>query len=183
MDALQFAAGNLQVARLLGAAGEEHSVKFSAQTFHGDIYADVRIRLKIDSFGAHLLHAPVDQVLLHFEIGDTVAQQPADPVRFLEYRDVMPGPRQLLRGGQSCGARTHDCHALARPKFRRFRLDVTLFEGPVDDGFLNLLDRYWRFVDPQNTRGFTRRRADASCKLGEVVGRVQLAHSLFPAAS
>ncbi len=48
----------------------------------------------VDPLGLHLLHAPVDQMLLHLEVGNAVAQQPADAVGPLEdgHRDDPRAP-------------------------------------------------------------------------------------------
>ena len=62
---------------------------------------------------AHLLDAPVDEVLLHLEIRDAVAQQAADAVALLEHRDGVAGARQLLRGGQTRRAGADHGDALA----------------------------------------------------------------------
>ena len=64
-------------------------------------------------FGAHLLQAAVDEVLLHLEIRNAVAQQAADAVVLFEDRDVVAGARQLLRGRQARRARADHRHALA----------------------------------------------------------------------
>ena len=68
MDALQLAAGNVQIARLLRAAGQQDGVELAAQIFHRNICADVRVGDELHAFGLHLLQAAVDQVLLHLEI-------------------------------------------------------------------------------------------------------------------
>ena len=44
MDALQLAAGNVQVARLLGAAGQKNGVEVLLQIFDGNVDADVSVR-------------------------------------------------------------------------------------------------------------------------------------------
>ena len=75
----------------------------------------------LHAFGAHLLQAAVDQMLLHLEIGDAVAQQPADAVALFEDRDVVPGARQLLRRGQAGRSRAHHRHALAGARGARLR--------------------------------------------------------------
>ena len=65
------------------------------------------------ALGRHLLHAAVDEPLLHLEVGDAVAQQPADPVGALEERDRVPGARELLRAGHAGGPRADDGDLLA----------------------------------------------------------------------
>ena len=43
------------------------------------------------AFGLHLRDAAVEVALLHLELGDAVAQQPADAVGALEHGDVVAG--------------------------------------------------------------------------------------------
>ena len=69
MDALQLAARDVQIARLLGAAGQQDGVELAPQVFHRHVHADVRIGHELHAFGAHLLEPPVDEVLLHLEFG------------------------------------------------------------------------------------------------------------------
>ena len=51
-----------------------------------------------DALGLHLLHAPVDVVLLHLEVGDAVAQQAAGLRLALEDMHVVPDAGELLGG-------------------------------------------------------------------------------------
>ena len=52
----------------------------------------------------HLHQAAVDEVLLHLEVGDAIAEQPAHPVILLEQCYAVPRARQLLCAGHACGA-------------------------------------------------------------------------------
>ena len=117
MNAVELAPRNRQVARLLGAAREHDRVEFGrprpddssavaacpARRAGPDVH-----RAELDAFGRHLLDATVDQVLLHLEVGDAVAQQPADAVALLEHDDRMARARELLRAGEPGRARAHD---------------------------------------------------------------------------
>src|ERR1039457_1777119 len=82
------------------------------------------VGLELHSFGAHLLQAAIDEVLLHLEVGDAVAQQPADAVVLLEDRDAVAGARQLLRGGEAGGSRSYDSHPFACAGFGRVPLGI-----------------------------------------------------------
>ena len=62
---------------------------------------DVDAGAELGALGPHLVEAPVEVALLHLELGDAVAQQPADAVGPLEDDDVVAGPGQLLGGGQA----------------------------------------------------------------------------------
>ena len=66
-----------------------------------------------DALGLHLLDAAVDVVLLHLEVGDAVAQQPAGLRLALEDMHVVADAGELLGGGQARRARADDGDALA----------------------------------------------------------------------
>ena len=140
----------------------------------GDIRAHVRVGLELHAFGAHLLQAAVDEVLLHLEIGDAVAQQAADAVGLLEHRHRVAGARQLLRGGQAGRARSRRrpraCRCAPRGGSGVIQPSV---EGAVDDGLFDLLDGDRRLVDAQHAGGFAGRRTDAAGEFREIVGGVQ----------
>ena len=78
------------------------------------------------ALGLHLVEAPVEPALLHLELGDAVAQQPADPVGPLEHRDVVPDAGELLGRGQPGGPGPDDGDLLARLRRRRLRDDPAL---------------------------------------------------------
>ncbi len=59
---------------------------------------------ELHALGAHLFQTAVDEVLLHLEIRDAIAQQTADAVGLLEYGDGVAGARQLLGSGQTRGS-------------------------------------------------------------------------------
>ena len=100
MHALEFAAGNRQLAGLLRAHGQADGIELLPQLFARDIFSDRHTGLELDAFGLHLIQPTVDDPLFHFEIGDAVAQQAADAIGLFEEGDAMAGARELLRGGQ-----------------------------------------------------------------------------------
>ena len=109
-----------------------------------------------DALGLHLLHAPVDEVLLHLEVGDAVAQQPAEAVVLLEHvtswparascwrRRGRPGPsRRRRRACRSCVVgRLAARSSLPPSRGRRSRLDG--------------LDRHRVVVDVERARRLAR---------------------------
>ena len=129
--------------------------------------------LEDDALGLHLLEPAVEVALLHLEVGDAVAEQAADPVVALEDGDGVPGPGELLGGGQPGRARADDRHRLAGLHLGRLRDDPAFVPGPVDDARLDLLDRDRVAVDPQDARRLARGRAELAGELGEVVRGVQ----------
>ena len=93
----------------------------------------------------------------------------------------------------SCPARVSCCAAarpagpgadhrdlLAGPNGRDVGGDPAFGERPVDDLDLDLLDRHGVLVDPEDARRLTRRRAQPSRELGEVVRRVQTLDRVTP---
>src|SRR5262245_52223225 len=64
VHALEFAAGNREIARLAGAAGEQDRVELAAEIQHRDVVANVDARPEHDPFCRHQVEAPVEYVLL-----------------------------------------------------------------------------------------------------------------------
>src|SRR5580704_9881600 len=101
MNTLELAAGNGQIARLLGAATEKDGVEAFRQRLHGNIYAHVRVSLKDHAFGLHLLDAAIDDMFFELEIWNTVAEQSADAIVLLKNCNGVAGAAQLLRCSQA----------------------------------------------------------------------------------
>ena len=99
----EVAARHVEVARRFGAAGQHDRVELVQQLLRRDVAADMRIRPELDAFERHLRHAPVDQMLLHLEVGNAVAQQAADAIGLFEQHDIVAGARELLRAGHAGG--------------------------------------------------------------------------------
>ena len=85
-------------------------------------------------FGLHLFQTAVDQMLLHLEIGDAVAEQAADAVGFLEDGDPVAGAAELLRGGEAGGSGADYRDAFAGADCGRLGMDPAFVKGAVDDG-------------------------------------------------
>src|SRR5487761_1913846 len=186
VNAGEIAAGNRQVARRLGTAGQRQRVILVQHALRIDCArrraADRRAVVKGDSLGLHLRDAAVDDVLFHLEIGNAVAQQAAGLGVFLEYVHVVTGAGELLRAGHAGRAGADDRDLLAGPGRGDFRLDPAIVPGAVDDGAFDRLDGDGIVVDVERAGGFAGRRADAAGEFREIVGRVQVARGLFPVA-
>ena len=89
-----------------GAAGEHEGVELAAQLVDVEVDADLHAGAELGALGLHLLEATVEVPLLHLELGDAVAEQPADAVGPLEHDDAVAGPGELLGGGQAGRARS-----------------------------------------------------------------------------
>ena len=70
-----------------GAAGEHEGVELAAQLVDVEVDADLHAGAELGALGLHLLEAAVEVALLHLELGDAVAEQPADAVGPLEHDD------------------------------------------------------------------------------------------------
>ena len=80
------AAGHVQRARLARPHASGRPRRNRAQLLGGDVVAHVDARLEVNPFGRHLLQAAIEDPLLQLEVGNAVAQQPADAIVFLEQR-------------------------------------------------------------------------------------------------
>ena len=114
VDAVELAPFDRQVARLGRAAAEADRRRTrSSSSWAGHIDADVGRRPEDDPFGLHLLEPAVEEPLFHLEVGDSVAEQPADPVGTLEDGDRVAGAGELLGAGQPGRAGADDRDRLA----------------------------------------------------------------------
>src|SRR6185437_14330857 len=101
VNALELAARDVEVARVLGPAAKQDSVVVLGERVHGDVDADVSVREEGDALGLHLRNAPIDDVLLKLEVGDAIAEQPADAVVLFVHRNRVASAAKLLRGRES----------------------------------------------------------------------------------
>ena len=119
---------------------------------------------KFHALGLHLLQPPINDPLFHLEIGDTIAQQPADAVRLLKNGHAMARARELLSSREACGPGPHDRDGLAGSRSLQHGLDPALVESFVNDVPLDDPDRHRIRVDAEDTGRLTRRRAEASLR-------------------
>ena len=133
-----------------------------------------------DALAFHLLHAAVDVVLLHLEVGDAVAQQAAGLGLTLIDMHIMPGTGELLGGGKAGRAGAHHCHALAGAHLRGLGLHPAHLPRLVGDGLLDGLDGDRHVFEIQRAGFLARGGADAAGEFREIVGGVQVARRLLP---
>jgi hypothetical protein len=84
---------------------------------------------KTSAFGLHLGDPPVEDSLLHLELGDAVAQQAAGPIGTFENRHRVAGARQLLGRGQTRRPRADHSNGLAREPLWWLWHDRTRLKG------------------------------------------------------
>ncbi len=129
-----------KIARLLGAAGQRHRVIAIEQIVDRQVHADIGAVMEGHALGFHLRDAPVNDVLLHLEVGNAVAQQAAGLGPALEDMDVVAGAGELLRAGHAGRSGADDGDLLAGLLRRQFGLDPAALEGAVGDRAFDGLD-------------------------------------------
>ena len=182
MDSFQFAPRNFEIARVLGTAGEYNRIELLPQALDWDVLAYFRTGNKFHALCGHLLQAPINDVLLHFEFGDAIAKQTANAVRFLVNDYRVSRAAQLLRGGQSSGTRANDGDFLSGAKLGWLGANPAFLKSAIHYVFFNLLDRDWGLIDPQNAGGLARGWTNSSSEFRKIIRCVQLADRFFPAS-
>src|SRR5262249_30053297 len=117
----------------------------------------------------------------HLELGDAVAEQPADAIGALEHDDRVSRPVELLGDREAGRARADDRDFLPRARAGRLGPDPALLERVIDDRDLDGLDGDRIVVDAEHAGALARRRTEPSGELREVVGRVQPLDGVTPA--
>src|SRR5690606_30487998 len=88
--------------------------------------------------------------------------------------------RELLRGGHAGRTGAHDGDGFTGFARRRLRVHPAFLPALVDDRVLDRLDADRLVVDIEGTGRLTRRRADTTGELREIVGRLQHRQRLLP---
>src|SRR5437588_3031427 len=122
-------------------------------------------------------------MLFQLELGDAVAEQTADAVRFFVDYDRVPCAAQLLSSSQARRAGAYDGYFFSGAHFSRLGTNPAFLESALNDALLVLLDGHRRLVDPQHAGRLARGRTNAAREFGEIVGRVELTHCFLPAAA
>ena len=180
MDAGELAAGHFEIARQFGAAGQRHRVVIAraARSTGISTPTSTPVRNSTPSAAICAMRRSIS-CFLHLEVGDAVAQQPADAVGLLEQRDGVPGARQLLRAGHAGRPRADHRDPLAGAPRRDQRHDPALVPAAIDDRAFDRFDRDRVVVDVQRAGRLARRRADAAGEFRKVVGRIAARSSAF----
>ena len=182
MHAVEVVARNAGVARRFRAAAIEHGIMFGEQLGNRLVDADIDAAMEGDALALHLLDAAVDVVLLHLEVRDAVAHQPAGLALALIDMDIVAGAAKLLRGGHAGRAGADDCDALAGLRLRRMGPDIARLIGLVGDRLLDRLDRDGNVLEVQGAGFLAGRGADAAGEFRELLveWRLRIALSQSP---
>ena len=180
VDAVQLPPGHRQIAADGRPDGQHDRVVALLQLPAGDLDPDLDAAPEVGALVLHLPDPAVQHRLLHLELGNAVAHQPARLVGAFEHRHGVTRAGELLGHGQPGRAGSDHGHRLAGVPLRRLRLDPALVPRLVDDGDLDVLDGHRVAVDADHAGGLARRRTEPSGELREVVGRVQPLQRLVP---
>ena len=168
--------------RGFSAPPESSTASKSSQELLGrDRHADMDAVVEGDALRLHLRDAAVDVVLLHLEVGDAVAQQPAG-ARRSSRRRAPRGRRARAAARRQVPAGPEPTTATRLPVcgFGGSGHDPALLPAAVGDGAFDRLDGDRRVLEVERAGCLARRRADAAGELREIVGRVQVAQRLVP---
>src|SRR5687768_9067235 len=100
MDAIEVASGNPKIAADGGADSQHDRVIALPELRAGDLDPDLDSAMEVSALIQHLPNAAIQNRLLHLELGNAIAQQPARRVRPFEDCNRVPGTSQLLSGCQ-----------------------------------------------------------------------------------
>lgn len=173
MDTLKVTTRNGQIAGNCSPGSNHDGVVTAAQLFPSHVRTDCDAGAEAGAFGLHLLQAAVNLFLLHFEVGDAVAEQAADLVVTFVHGNRVTDAGQLLCNCEACRTGPHHGNRLACEARRRKGMDPVVVEGFINDGNLNLLDGHGRLVDTQHAGRFAGCRAQTAGELREVVRGVE----------
>src|SRR5215218_9222559 len=141
--------------KTLGGASR---VEIAQELLGRDRLADMNAVVEGNALGLHLADAPLDVELLHLEVGDAVAQEPAGAPVLLEDVHLVADARELLRGGKSRRPRADDRDALAGEGIGRLRDDPALLPAAVGNGALDRLDGDRRLLEVERAGCLAGRR-------------------------
>jgi hypothetical protein len=112
----------------------------STSCLPGMAVADVDAVVEDHAFRLHLADAALDEVLLHLEVRDAVAQQAAGTRVLLVDVDLVPDARELLGRRKAGRTGADDRDPLASLVLGGLRNDPALLPAAVGDGALDRLD-------------------------------------------
>ena len=182
MTAIQTATRDGQVARHTRTHRQHHRVEVGAKLLGHNVHTDFHARAEAHAFNFHLRHATINGALVELEIGNPIAQQPADARVFFEERHAVARACELLRGGHPGRAAPTDSDGFARLRRGRLWRDPPFAEPPLDNLQLDVADRNRFEIEVQRASRFARRGANPPGELGEIVGLMQDVARLLPAA-
>ncbi len=180
VNAMELRAANTCRTRGFRAAAIEHGIMLGHQLFCAHVDADIDAVMEGDAFALDLLDAAIDEVLLHLEVGNAIAQQATGLGFALIDMHLVTGTAKLLGSGKTGRAGTDDRNLLAGVDRGRLRHDEAQLIGLVGNRLFHRLDRNGRIFEVQRAGFLARSRTDTAGKFREVVGGMEVADRLLP---
>ena len=118
VHARKVASRHRKIARLPRAGGQQDSVPFGSQPIDRQVASDIDSASERHAFRFQNREPAVQDPLLHLELGDAVAQQPADSIGFLEHGHRMSHAIELVGRGQPGGTGPDNRDLLSGPMLR-----------------------------------------------------------------
>ena len=184
MNALQFASGNFEIARMFRSTRQHNRVKFALQVFDRNIACP--LSRSVTNFTPSADICSRRRSMMSFSSLNSECRSAASRRCGRLFRTQSPrGQRGTiavpLRGLRALSPTT--ATFLPVRIFWRLGPNPAFLESALDDVFFDLLDRHRRLIDAEHARGFAGRGTNSSGKFREIVGGVQLADGLFPASA
>ena len=178
VDTFQFAPGNSQVTRGRSSGTDAVGIK----TFGELPYIHVAVHFEKNALFFHHPDTAVDDGFVQLEVGDTVTQQTAGSLIFVEDGYSVTFSVELVGSSQSCRSGADNGYfpsvAFDVPGF-----DITFAEGCFGNGRFILADGdggvHAQF---QHTALLAEGGADTACELRKIIGFVQYLVGFFPFA-
>ena len=119
VDAIEFAARNLHIARHAGANSHNHSIVTIAQLIPRDVLADFHAGAEAGAFGFHLLDTAVNQTLFELKVRNAVTHQATESIILFVDNHGVAGAGQLLCHSKTRRAGADYGHGLIGQALRR----------------------------------------------------------------
>jgi hypothetical protein len=140
MNALQIPSRHVEVSGFRRPDAEDDGVEFPKDV-GGVLTPNVSTSKERDALGLHDCKAPIEDVLLEFEIRNPVSQEPTGPLGAFKDRDEMARSIELIGARQPRRAGTDDSDRLPRSMGGWSRNDPALPVSPLDNLSFDLFDR------------------------------------------
>jgi len=170
MDAIELPARNRQVARLLGAAGQQQGVEILDEVFHGNACAHMGVGPELDPFGAELLQAAVDEMLFEFENWECRSAAGRRWRRFFSKTVTSwPARASCCAAARPAGPEPTMATRLPVRICSRLGFDKAFLKGAVDNALLDLPDGDGRLADASTHAALAGSGTERPVKLGKIV--------------
>ena len=181
-NAVEFASRDPEIAGLTGSGCDNHGIEFPFQVRSGNVHADVDSHFKSDSFRFKQSDSPVDDGLVEFEIGDSVAEESTRTLITLVDRDQMTRLIQQRRRRKSGRTRSDDSNRFPAPFCHRTNFHQSVGERLLHDVAFDLADGHRFKIESAGAGPLAERRTDPRCEFREAAcRREQIPRLLHPA--